>query len=114
MLRPGTNSLWRIVVPGAPDAEEVASGIDRLNVSYGVDGGAGAGTQNVDHYVAADGVGGWEKVVSVRLQMLIATAKDNVATTSQTIDFAGNAVTATDRRLRTALTEVVTVRNSAP
>ena len=56
----------------------------------------------------------WDKVVSVRLQMLIATAKDGVARTSQSVDFAGSAVTFPDRRLRTALTEVITVRNGAP
>ncbi len=56
----------------------------------------------------------WDKVVSVRLQMLIATAKDGVARSTQSVDFAGSAVTFPDRRLRTALTEVITVRNGAP
>lgn len=113
-LRPGTNSLWRFVVPGPADPEEVASGVERLIVTYGIDGGLGAGTQNVDHYAAADAVAAWDKVVSVRLQMLIATAKDGVTRASQTIDFAGGTFVATDRRLRTALSEVVTVRNGAP
>ena len=112
--RPGTNSLWRLVVPGAGAAEEVASGVERLVITYGIDGGAAAGHQNVDRYVAADAVTAWDKVISVRLQMLIATAKDNVARTSQSVDFAGSAVSFADRRLRTVLTEVITVRNSAP
>jgi type IV pilus assembly protein PilW len=113
-LRPGTNSLWRLVSPASGIAEEVASGVDRLIVTYGVDGGLAAGTQNVDRYIDATGVTAWDKVVSVRLQMLVATAKDGVARTSQTVDFAGSSVRSLDRRLRTALTEVVTVRNSAP
>jgi type IV pilus assembly protein PilW len=113
-IRPGTNSLYRLVVPGTGSAEEIASGVDRLAISYGVDGAAAAGQQNVDHYVAADGVTAWDKVVSVRLQMLVATAKDNVARTTQSVDFAGSSVSFADRRLRTALTEVVTVRNGAP
>ena len=71
-LRPGTNSLYRLVVPGAAGPEEVASGVDRLLVTYGIDGGAAAGQQNVDHYAAADGVTAWDQVVSVRLQMLVA------------------------------------------
>ncbi len=78
-LRPGTNSLWRLVVPGTGAAEEVASGVERLVITYGVDGGAAAGEQNVDRYVAADAVTAWDKVISVRLQMLVATARDNVA-----------------------------------
>ncbi|MDQ6638506.1 MAG: PilW family protein [Pseudomonadota bacterium] len=113
-LRPGTNSLYRLVVPGSGSAEEVASGVDRLVVTYGIDGAAAAGQQNVDHYAGADGVTAWDRVVSVRLQMLIATAKDGVTRSSQTVDFAGSAVAFADRRLRSALTEVVTVRNGAP
>ena len=93
---------------------ELASGVDRLLVTYGIDGAATAGQQNVDRYAGADGVAAWDKVVSVRLQMLVATAKDGVARNSQSVDFAGSAVTFTDRRLRSALTEVVTVRNGAP
>jgi type IV pilus assembly protein PilW len=113
-IRPGTNSLYRLVVPGTAAPVEMASGVDRLLVTYGVDGAATAGQQNVDHYVAADGVSAWDRVVSVRLQMLVATAKDGVARSSQSVDFAGSAVAFADRRLRSALTEVITVRNGAP
>lgn len=113
-LHPGTNSLWRLAVPGPSDPEEVASGVDRLSITYGIDGGAAAGQQNVDHYAAADGVTAWDKVVSVRLQMLIATAKDNVSQSHQSVDFAGATITAGDRRLRSVLSELVTVRNGAP
>ena len=114
VLRPGTNSLWRIVVPGPGAGEEVASGVDRLAITFGIDGAAAAGQQNVDHYAAADGVTSWDQVVAVRLQMLVATAKDGVARTTQPVDFAGSSVSFADRRLRSALTEVVTVRNLAP
>jgi type IV pilus assembly protein PilW len=113
-LRPGTNSLWRLIVPGTAPAEEVASGVDRLLITYGIDGGAAAGQQNVDHYASADGVTAWDRVVAVRLQMLVATAKDNVTRSTQSVDFAGSSVAFTDRRLRSTLTEVVTVRNGAP
>ena len=113
-LHPGTNSLWRLSVPGAADPEEMASGVDRLAITYGIDGGAAAGQQNVDHYAAADGVTAWDKVVAVRVQMLIATAKDGVSQSHQSVDFAGATITADDRRLRSVLSELVTVRNGAP
>ena len=113
-IRPGTNSLWRFIVPGPADPQEVASGVDRLVITYGIDGGAAAGLKNVDRYAAADDVSDWDKVVSVRLQMLVATAKDGVARTSQNVDFAGGVVAFGDRRLRSAMSEVVTVRNGAP
>lgn len=113
-LRPGTNSLWRMVSPTSGPPEEVASGVDRLVVTYGVDDGAGVGTQNVERYTDASGVTAWNKVISVRLQLLVATAKDGVTRAPQTVDFAASSVAATDRRLRTVLSDVVTVRNSAP
>ena len=101
-------------MPGSGAGEEVASGIDRLAITFGIDGGAAAGQQNVDHYATADAVSSWDQVVAVRLQMLVATAKDNVSRTAQTIDFAGNTLSFSDRRLRTVLSEVVTMRNGAP
>ena len=113
-IRPGTTSLWRYTVPGTGAPEEVASGVDRLAITFGVDGGAAAGQQNVDHYAAADGVTSWDQVIAVRLQMLVATAKDGVARSSQPIAFDGNTLAFDDRRLRTALSEVVTIRNGAP
>jgi type IV pilus assembly protein PilW len=114
VIRPGTNSLWRLVVPGPVVPVEVASGVDRLAITYGVDGAATAGQQNVDRYQTADAVTAWDKVVTVRLQMLVATAKDGVSRTSQSIDFAGATIAFTDHRLRSVLSEVVTVRNGAP
>ena len=39
-IRPGTNSLYRLVVPGTAAPVEVASGVDRLLVTYGIDGAA--------------------------------------------------------------------------
>jgi type IV pilus assembly protein PilW len=113
-IRPGTSSLWRLVVPGPVVPVEVASGVDRLSITYGVDGAATAGQQNVDRYQTADAVTAWDKVVAVRLQMLVATAKDGVSRTSHSVDFAGATIDFADRRLRSVLSEVITVRNGAP
>ncbi len=114
VLHPGTNALWRYTVPATTDGanpQEVAAGIDRLNLSWGLDT---EGDQSVNRYVSADGVSSWEQVVAVRLHMLSATTKDGVAQAPQTVEFAGSAVTATDRRLRTVSTELVTLRSRAP
>lgn len=114
-LHPGTRSLWRLTVPspvGADNPQEMAEGIDRLNLTWGLDTD---GDQTVNRYVAADAIDGrWDQVVSARLQMLSATTKDGVAQAPQTIDFAGSTFTAGDRRLRSVLTEVVTLRSRAP
>ena len=114
-IRPGTNSLYRLVVPGHAETRSSSRrAVDRLLVTFGIDGAAAAGQQNVDRYAGADGVAAWDKVVSVRLQMLVATAKDGVARNRRASTSPAATVTFPDRRLRSALTEVVTVRNGAP
>ena len=52
---------------GRPVSEEVALGIDNLQVRYGVDQD-GTGTAN--RYLDADSVGDWDDVVSLRLWLL--------------------------------------------
>ena len=111
-VRPGSNSLWRLEVAGGLNAVEVANGIDRLDISYGVD--TTVPPQNVNRYLDASAVTAWDRVLSARLQMVVTTPDDNMARANQTYQFAGSSVTATDRRLHTALTEVVTLRNGAP
>lgn len=122
VLRTGTNSLWRLTVPapngGALVPEEVASGIDRLFIRYGIDSDLANPEMNVDRYVSAQALGAsapeWDKVLSARVQLVAATSEDRMAQRAQTYQFAGSAVMATDRRLRAVFTEVVTLRNIAP
>ena len=116
MLHTGSNALWRFRVPcpgctGTDNPQEIAGGVDRLNVLWGVDSD---GDQTVNQYLPADAVTAWERVGAARLQMLVATSKDNVTQAPQPASFAGSTFTPTDRRLRTVLTEVVTLRNRAP
>lgn len=112
----GTNSMWRLSFPNpdnplvAPVAEEVVQGIDRMVVTYGVD----KEDQIVNKYVTADAVSSWDGVVAVRVQLLSSTVKDGVALSAQSASFAGSTVVATDRRLRTEVTQVVTLRSHAP
>jgi hypothetical protein len=113
--RAGTISMWRYIFPntdGSANPQEVVQGIDRMLVTYGIDDGTG--NQTVSRYVAADGVGNWGSVVAARIQLLSATVQNNVTLSPQAASFAGGTVTATDKRLRTQVTEVVTLRNRAP
>jgi type IV pilus assembly protein PilW len=109
-VRPGTNSLWRLEVSGALKpadglkAVEVANGIDRIEVNYGVDNVTPPA--NVSRYVDATAVADWDRVLSARIQMVAATPDDNMARVQ--------VAAAPDRRLRSNLTEVVTLRNGAP
>ena len=117
-LRPGTNSLWRFTVPspaGATNPEEMAAGIDRMVVTYGVDTDVlSDGVVNL--YSNPDAVPGasWDRVMSARVQILTATTKDGTARSAQTVQFAGSAVAATDKRLRDVMTEVIAMRSRTP
>ena len=109
-VRQGTNSLWRLEVSGALKAAgglravEVANGIDSIRVTYGVD--TVSPPKNVSRYLDAAAVTDWNRVLSARVQMVAATPDDNMARVQ--------VAAAPDRRLRTSLTEVVTLRNGAP
>lgn len=115
IMRNGTNSLWRLTVPGGAAPIEVANGIDRLVMTYGVDTDT-APDQNVNRYLVPSAVAAdaWDRVMSARVLLLVSTPDDNMARSNQTYQFAGSGVEATDRRLRTQLSEVVTLRNGAP
>lgn len=111
---PEAKSLWRLSVPpnkGEAEAIEVASGVERLSIKYGIDTGVNV-PENVNQYVDADKVISWDRVVSVRLEMLVTTPADGMARSPQSYAIDDKApVTRTDRRLPTVLTEVVTLRN---
>jgi type IV pilus assembly protein PilW len=116
-VRAGTNSLWRLTVP-APDgavpvAEEVASGIDRLIVTYGEDSETPRDF-SVNRYLTASAVTDWDRVLNARVQLVAATAEDRMAVSKQQYKLDSGTQTATDNRLRTVLTEVVTLRNGTP
>jgi type IV pilus assembly protein PilW len=119
--RAGTLSLWRYTFPppagkADPFVEEMAAGIEKMVVSYGV---AKIGSnppldrRNVSRYVSAENVPDWNLVVAVRLQLIASTPTNGMSRTFQTFMFAGSSVTATDKRLHSVLTEVVTLRNRA-
>ncbi len=65
-------------------------------------------------YVTADAVSNWSNVVSVKAQVLLATVRDYVATSSQSYTFDGTTTTPTDRKIRTAVSSVITLRNRVP
>ncbi|MCP3673843.1 MAG: hypothetical protein GY829_05160, partial [Gammaproteobacteria bacterium] len=103
------SALWRI--DNAADPVELLQGVENLQISYGVDTN---GDRVVDNYVAANAVGSWANVSSVRLNILISSLSDNVVNlggNKQTYIFNGEDVTATDYRLRKEFTTTVAIRN---
>jgi type IV pilus assembly protein PilW len=112
--KPGTNALWSNSVPGydgLPQPEEMVEGVEGLSLYYGEDLD---GDKAANRYVTANAVGTWGNVVSVKAQLLLATVKDNITTSPQAYTFNSVTTTPTDKRLRTVLSSVITVRNRVP
>jgi type IV pilus assembly protein PilW len=112
--KPGTNALWSTSTPaydGLPQPQEMVEGVEGLALSFGEDLD---GDKAANRYVTANGVGTWGNVVSVKAQLLLATVRDNVTTSPQAYTFDSVTSTPTDKRLRTVLSSVITVRNRAP
>lgn len=112
--RPGTNSLWSNSVPGydgQPQPEEMVEGVEGLSLFFGEDLD---GDKAANRYVSANAVGTWNNVVSVKAQLLLATVRDNMTTAPQAYTFNSVTTTPTDKRLRSVLSSVITVRNRVP
>jgi type IV pilus assembly protein PilW len=112
--KPGSNALWSNSVPaydGQAQPEEMVESVDAMSLSFGEDTD---GDKAANRYVYADAVGTWGNVVSVKAQLLLATVRDNVTTSPQPYNFAGVATTPTDRRMRSVLSSMITVRNRVP
>jgi type IV pilus assembly protein PilW len=107
----GNISLYRIQNEGDP--QELIENIEDMQLDYGVDSGNDG---IVDFYRTASAVTDWDSVLSVRLNLLV-RSDDNVTTGSQQVKFYSldvNAGENADRRLRTAFSSMVTVRNRVP
>ena len=113
----GTSSLWRQTglynATSNPPAE-LAEGVDDLQILYGEDTD---GDLTANKYVTANNVGNMKNVMSVRINLLLRTLDNNIASAVQTYvyptapDANSASITASDKRLRRILTTVVTLRN---
>lgn len=102
----GIPSLYR--KRGSEKAEELVEGIENMQIRYGE-----IGEDQVPNYQPANLVVDWNKVVSVRIDLLVQSVEDGVASQPQAYTFDGNTVTPTDRRLRQAFSTVISLRNRA-
>lgn len=92
------------------NAQELIQGVEDLQLLYGEDTD---GDDVVDAYVAADGVADWSDVISVSINLLLATEDDNLTPRgeAQAFVFNGNTLVPNDNRLRRAFSSTVTLRN---
>jgi type IV pilus assembly protein PilW len=112
----GEQALYRETLGSASGnaagvAEEVAEGIQNMQLSYGIDTSAIA-DQAVDGYVTAADVTDWSRVLSVRVALLMVTKRgDRITTAPQAYTFNGATTTPTGYRLRKAFTTVIAIRD---
>jgi type IV pilus assembly protein PilW len=120
----GVPALYRLTPAGA---EELVEGVEDLQVTYAVDsdavqdgeanmvGGAAylTGAQvNASAALGATPAERWERVVSVRVSLLMRTVENNVTPTPMVYSYNGvNDIQAPDRRIRKVFTHVIKMRN---
>ena len=95
---------------GSEKAEELVEGIENMQIQYGEDTD---GDRAADVYRTADQVADWEAVVSVRIDLLVQSVEDGIASQPRTYTFNGLSVTPADRRLRQIFSTVIALRNRA-
>ena len=110
----GQSALWSYSWPAyglGTQPVELVTGLERMAVTYGLDTN---GDLAADTFVTADAVTDWTQVVSTRVELLVASNDVNSTTSPQPYTFGGTLTTPTDRRMRTVVSLVASLRNAVP
>ena len=107
--------LNRALVAGA--AEELVEGVARMQLRFGVELDADS-LRSVDAYVTAELVPDWQRVISVRVNLLVQSLEDHLLPAPQAYQFdgmhydgkPGNGTLPPDTRLRQEFTTTVALR----
>ncbi|KFI22032.1 PilW family protein [Nitrosococcus oceani] len=102
----GVPSLYRKENDDNP--QELIEGVEDMQILYGEDTD---GSQEANGYVTADNVANWNNVVSLRLNFLLQTMENYLASSPQSYTFNGATITPSDRRLRRVFTTTLNLRN---
>ena len=105
---PGNRALWR--QNALADPEEIADGVENLQIEYGVDTDTVAdGVTN--QFVTADKIGS-AQVTALKVSLLVKSPGDNMAMSKQVFNFNGTAgQVGADKRLYTPFSTTITLRN---
>lgn len=105
----GRPTLWHKRGDSTP--YELLEGVENVNIELGLDN-AGADLV-VDEYVNPSDMTSsaqWGQVAAMRLELLVQSPEDNVASEPQSYTFAGETKTADDKRIRQVFTATVGIR----
>jgi len=103
-------SLWQNI---NGTSLELLEGVEDMHITYGVDTEADQDFIPNDYKLAKD-VADWERVISVRLELLVASIEDGVTQDHQVYTFPADAeapTTAADFRLRQIFSTTIAIRN---
>lgn len=101
-------ALVRLNVDGTE--EEIAEGVERMRISYGVDTDADNAVDSYQTATQVNAASNWNNVISIQINLLFATV-ENVSDKAQPYLFNGTTTTPTDRKLRRQWDTFVTIRN---
>ena len=106
MLQSGKFRIFN--VEEGKQVDTSAENIEQIRILFGVDSD---GDQSANSYVPPSAAVNMANVVSVRINLLVRSGNDNVATQSQTYFYNGTNVVATDKRIRRAFGATIGLRN---
>lgn len=92
---------------------ELLEGVEDMHITYGIDTNLTPDFIPDDYKLAKD-ITNWKQVVAVRIELLVASLEDKVASDHQVYKFptdAAASTTATDFRLRQIFTSTIAIRN---
>lgn len=107
-LQAGPTGEPALFVTDPAGTRELVDGVENMQITYGEDT---TGDRTANRYVALPDVADVDRIVSVRVSLLLRSEEDNLVSTPQVVTFNGGTFTAGDRRLRQVMTTTLAVRN---
>ena len=99
-----------LYVTDADGTQELVEGVENMLILYGEDLNNNG---SADRYVREDSVADMNDVVSVRINLVVASLENNVTGQVTPYVFNGQTITPNDRRLRRVYTRTIVLRNRA-
>ncbi len=96
---------------GAANAQELVEGVEDMQIEYGLGSGVNNLLASFETANTVNTNNDWDRVISVRINLLMRSIQDSITTKPQAYDFNGSAVTASDRRLHRVFTTTIALRN---
>lgn len=112
------NALWMRMLSRSGTVattilQEMVPGVQAMKLLYGVND-IGDADSSADRYLRANEVDSQNQrgqIVSIKLELLLRSEENNLASTPQTYVFNGTSVTATDRNLYRVISTTLNLRN---